>query len=96
MENLISMKRLSDNCLTFKIDINKKIDEILSNCKKNKQFELNKLAQDIEDTKDPSSKSLLEEHQVFKANVIAQQNTRINNPEYGISYVLRELKGRFV
>jgi hypothetical protein len=89
----VDLKRVSDYSLTFKASLDQKIDEILDNCKKTKQFEINKLSQSIEDTADPSSKSLLEEHQVFKANVIALVNSRIHSSEFGIRYVLDNIKG---
>jgi hypothetical protein len=30
---------------------------------------------------------------MFKANIIALINSRIQNPEFGIDYVLKEIKG---
>lgn len=54
---------------------------------------MNVLSQCIEDSEDPSSVSLLEEHAMFKGNVIALINSRIHDPKFGINYVTNEIVG---
>jgi hypothetical protein len=77
--------------LPFKEQIDRKIDEILEYSKQ--KFQVSVLAQCIEDSQDPSSHSLLQEHAMFKGNVIALTNSRIHNPEFGINYVTKEIEG---
>lgn len=92
-QTLLEFKSVSDNSLTFKATLDQKINEVLENCKQQKQFDISVVAQRIDDSEDPSSASLLEEHETFKANVIALINSRIQNPAFGIDYVLEEIAG---